>query len=87
MNNSTINKIFMKWFLRVGPIGRGPGISQPTAFVTMPRNESTLRAAPPTRAPSILGCESNSAALSGLTLPPVLDADRLGDLSDYSNLP
>jgi len=33
-------------------------------------NDSGLRLAPPTRAPSISSCESNWFAFSGLTLPP-----------------
>lgn len=36
----------------------------------IPKKSAALRLAPPTRAPSTLGCANNSAALSGLTLPP-----------------
>lgn len=37
---------------------------------TIAMKESALRDAPPTKAPSILGCPRSSAALSALTLPP-----------------
>ena len=41
-----------------------------SAALAMATKSSTLSEAPPTRAPSISGCESRAAALLGLTLPP-----------------
>ena len=38
--------------------------------LTMLKNSLALRLAPPTRAPSISGCLTNSAMFSAVTLPP-----------------
>ena len=42
-------------------------VRQPAA---MPRKSSAFRLAPPTRAPSMFGCDSSSPAFEALTLPP-----------------
>ena len=42
----------------------------------MPRKSLAFRLAPPTRAPSMSGLASSSAALSGFTLPPYWTTTR-----------
>ncbi len=49
---------------------RAHGPVAPPAALTIAANDSASRLAPPTRAPSMSGNASSSAALSALTLPP-----------------
>ena len=50
--------------------GQAQSYARAIAAATIPRNESALSEAPPTKAPSMLGWANSSPALSGLTLPP-----------------
>ena len=56
--------------------GRFPRAVTSRAARTIARKSPALRLAPPTRAPSMSGQASSSAALSGLTLPPYWTTTR-----------